>query len=267
MNLDLDGASRLHFVIGDPIAQVKSPGGVTEMLQARGLNALCIPGHVAPRDLETFWAGARTLQNLDGVIITVPHKIAAVAMADRLSERAAFLGAVNTLRRTATGWEGDMFDGLGHVAALQKAGCVLEGRRALLAGAGGAGSAIAHALVLAGVAELAIHETDAARREALIARLASLGRAKVTAGSADPTGFDVVVNATPAGMKEGDAPPFDGDRLTENMFIGEVITKPAVSPLVARARQIGCGAITGIDMFVEVRDLMVDFLCASEDAA
>jgi shikimate dehydrogenase len=259
--MELNGALRLHFVIGDPIAQVKSPGGVTEMLQARGLNAICIPGRVASSDLETFWSGARTLENLDGVIITVPHKMAAIAMADRLSERASFLGAVNTLRRTETGWEGDMFDGIGHVAALRKAGCVLEGKRALLAGAGGAGSAIAHALVLAGISELAIHEMDAARRGSLIERLSSLGLAKITAGSADPSGFDVVVNATPAGMKEDDPLPFDADKLTSDMFIGEVITKPAISPLVARARAIGCNAITGTDMFVEVRDLMVDYLC------
>ncbi|MGV8939287.1 MAG: shikimate dehydrogenase family protein [Allorhizobium sp.] len=264
MDLALDGATRLHFVIGDPIAQVKSPGGVTEMLQARGYNAACIPGHVAPEDLAAFWAGMVRLQNLDGIIITVPHKIAAVTMADRLSERAAFLGAVNTLRRTDTGWEGDMFDGLGHVAALQKAGCVLQGKRALLAGAGGAGSAIAHALVLGGVAELAIHEMDELRRQSLMTRLASLDLARISAGSADPTGFDVVVNATPAGMKAGDPLPFDGNKLTADMFIGEVITKPEISPLVVRAREIGCGAVTGIDMFVEVRDLMVDYLCAKK---
>lgn len=262
MNLELDGASHLHFVIGDPIAQVKSPAGVSELLQARGHNALCIPGHVAQQDLETLWAGLRTLKNLDGVIITVPHKIAAVKMAHTLSERATFLNAVNTLRRTESGWEGDMFDGLGHVSALKKAGCVLEGKRAIIAGAGGAGSAIAHALVLADVSELAIHEMDETRRTALIDRLSSLGKAKVFAGSADPTGFDVVVNATPSGMKDGDPLPFDGDKLTLNMFIGEVITKPAVSPLVERARSIGCGTITGVDMFVEVRDLMVDYLCA-----
>lgn len=261
MDLELNGASRLHFVIGDPIAQVKSPAGVSEMLQARGANAICIPGHVAPRDLDVFWSGLRKLQNLDGVIITVPHKMAAIAMADQLSERAAFLGAVNTLRRTPAGWEGDMFDGLGHVSALRKAGCVLEGKRAILAGAGGAGSAIAHALVLAGVSELAIHEMDDRRRDALIERLSSLGKARVFAGSADPSGFDVVVNATPAGMRDGDPLPFDGEKLTPGMFIGEVITQPVVSPLVARARALGCGAITGADMFVEVRDLMVDFLC------
>ncbi|MGW9231775.1 shikimate dehydrogenase family protein [Pseudorhizobium sp. NPDC055634] len=263
MTVRLDGATRLHFVIGDPIAQVKSPGGVTDLLQGGGLNAVCIPGHVAPQDLRIFWEGIVRLQNLDGVIITVPHKIAALDIVDHLSDRAAFLGAVNTLRRTPSGWEGDMFDGLGHVAALKKAGCVLAGKRALIAGAGGAGSAIAHALVLAGVSELAIQEMDEARRESLIERLASLNLARISSGSADPTGFDVVVNATPMGMMEGDPLPFDVEKLTPQMFIGEVITQPAVSPLVVRAREIGCQAITGIDMFVEVRDLMVDFLCAA----
>jgi Shikimate 5-dehydrogenase len=261
VSIKLNGATQLCFVIGDPIAQVKSPAGVTEMLQDSGLNVICIPGHVAPHDLKTFWEGMVRLQNLSGIIVTVPHKIAAVGMADRLSDRAAFLGAVNTLRRTPTGWEGDMFDGLGHVAALEKAGCVLKGKRALLAGAGGAGSAIAHALVLAGVSELAIHEMDAARRESLVGRLASLGLSRIGEGSDDPSGFDVVVNATPMGMRDGDALPFDGDKLTPDMFVGEVITQPAVSPLVAKAREIGCGTITGIDMFAEVRDLMVDFLC------
>nr|WP_262913762.1 shikimate dehydrogenase [Rhizobium halophilum] len=257
----MDGATQLCFIVGDPIAQVKSPAGVTEMLQARGINAVCVPGHVAPQDLDRFWDGMLRLQNLTGVIITVPHKIAAVEMVDKLSDRAAFLGAVNTIRRTPEGWEGDMVDGLGHVAALQKAGCVLEGKRALVAGAGGAGSAIAHALVLAGVSTLAIHETDVARRESLVTRLTSLGLAQISAGSADPSGFDVVVNATPLGMREGDALPYDYEKLTPDMFIGEVITQPAVSPLVCRASEIGCRAITGIDMFVEVRDLMVDFLC------
>ena len=259
--MELNGESRLHFVIGDPIGQVKSPAGVTEMLQERGFNALCIPGHVAPGDLTAFWKGVRTLKNLDGLIITVPHKIAAIEMADRLSSRAAFLGVVNTLRRTEIGWEGDMFDGLGHVAALRKAGCVLKGRRALLAGAGGAGSAIAHALVLEGVSQLSIHDPDATRRTGLIERLASLGKARITNGSADPTGYDVVVNATPLGMKEGDSLPFDVDKLQPGMFLGDVITRPAISPLVARARAVGCQAITGTDMFFEVRDLMVDFLC------
>jgi len=262
MALELNGALRLHMVIGDPIAQVKSPQGVTEMLQSRGHNAICIPGHVQPEDLLSFWRGILTLQNLDGVIVTVPHKIAATAMADRLSETAAFLGSVNTLRRTATGWEGAMFDGIGHVAALRKAGCKLEGKRVLLAGAGGAGGAIAYALVQSGISELAIHEMDETRRDNLIDRLSSLGLAKITAGTSDPTGFDVIVNATPAGMKDGDALPFDGEKLTSEMFVGEVITKPAISPLVARAREIGCGTITGADMFVEVRDLMVEFLCA-----
>ncbi|MGK6316684.1 hypothetical protein [Neorhizobium sp. DT-125] len=78
---DLDGATRLNFIIGDPIAHVKSPSGVTDMLRARGRNSICIPGHVAMEDLETFWRGMLTLKNLDRIIITLPHRLAAFSIA------------------------------------------------------------------------------------------------------------------------------------------------------------------------------------------
>ena len=149
------GATRVHLIVGDPIAQVKSPFGVTQAFEAAGRDAICVPAHVPPAALEAWWAGARRAQNLDGLIVTVPHKFACTAFCDQLSERAAFLGAVNTVRRNAQGqWEGDMFDGLGYVRALEKNGCQPRGLRALLVGAGGAGSAIAHSLVQAGVSRM-----------------------------------------------------------------------------------------------------------------
>ena len=79
-------------------------------------------------------------------------------------------------------------------------------------------------------------------------------------GTADPTGFDVVVNASPVGMREGDPLPVEVARLTPAMFVGCVITAPAVTPLIAAARERGCGTVTGSEMFARVRDLMVDFL-------
>jgi shikimate dehydrogenase len=130
----------------------------------------------------------------------------------------------------------------------------------LLVGAGGAGSAIAHALVMAGVSELAIHDEDNTRRQTLVNRLAGLGRCPVHDGSPDPSGFDVVLNATPVGMKDGDPYPLDVSRLNGQMFVGCVITQPAVPPLIAHARSLGCATMTGADMFARVRDLMVDFL-------
>ncbi len=257
----LNGATRVHFIVGDPIAQVKSPAGVTQAYADRGHNAVVVPAHVSPPNLAAWHAGVSLTQNVDGIIVTVPHKFACFDLCATASERATFLHTVNTMRRNADGtWHGDMFDGLGFVEAMRDKGCELAGKRALLIGAGGAGSAIAHALVLSGVDTLAIHDESDDRRTTLVDRLAGLNKSRVIHGSNDPTGFDIVLNATPMGMKEGDPFPADPAKLTANMFVGCVITAPAISPLVAAARAIGCLTSTGADMFGRVRDLMVEFL-------
>lgn len=261
MSDTLNGATRVHFIVGDPIAQVKSPAGVTQAFADNGRNAICIPAHVAPVDLAAWAGGVSKAQNADGIIVTVPHKFACRDLCTTVSDRAAFLGAVNTMRRNPDGsWHGDMFDGLGYVEAMRAKGCEPRGRRALLVGAGGAGSAIAHALVVAGVSELAIHDADVVRRDGLVQRLAGLGLGAVRAGTADPAGFEIAINATPIGMKATDAYPMDVRSLVSTMFVGCVITAPAVPPLIQAARDAGCATMTGADMFARVRDLMVSFL-------
>ena len=261
MSEHLNGATRVHFIVGDPIAQVKSPAGVTQAYHDRGHNAFVMPAHVSPAKLADWVAGVSMAQNVDGIIVTVPHKFACHDLCATTSDRAAFLHTVNTMRRNPDGsWHGDMFDGLGFVSALQDNGYQPEGQKALLVGAGGAGSAIAHALVMAGVRELAIFDADAVRRTTLIDRLAGLGRCAVTHGSGDPTGFDLVLNATPVGMQANDPFPLDAEKITSSMFVGCVITAPAITPLIAAARAKGCGTMTGAHMFARVRDLMVDFL-------
>ena len=257
----LNGATRVHFIVGDPIAQVKSPSGVTQAFESHGRNAICVPAHVAPADLAAWKEGVSLSKSVDGIIVTVPHKFACFELCATASERATFLRTVNTMRRNPDGsWHGDMFDGLGFVEAMRAKGCEPQGKKALLVGAGGAGSAIAHALVLAGVRELAIHDPDTTRRDTLIARLASLGLGAVVAGSPDPSGVDIALNATPIGMKDGDPYPIDASQFTPAMFVGCVITAPAITPMIAAARETGCNTMTGADMFGRVRDLMVNFL-------
>mgnify|MGYP006174348773 FL=1 len=261
MHQTLSGASRIHFIVGDPIAQVKSPAGVTQAFAEHGRNAICVPAHVSPAHLADWVRGASLAQNVDGIIVTVPHKFACTDLCATTSERAAFLHTVNTMRRNADGsWHGDMFDGLGFVTAMQDNGGQPAGKKALLVGAGGAGSAIAHALVMAGVSELAIFDPDDQRRTALVERLAGLKQCPVSHGSADPTGFDIVINATPVGMKESDPYPLQVEKLDASMFCGCVITAPAITPFIAAAREKGCATMTGAHMFARVRDLMVDFL-------
>ncbi len=264
MSPALNGATRLYFIVGDPIAQVKSPAGVTEAFAAQGRNAVCVPAHVAPEHLAAWLAGTSLAQNVDGIIVTVPHKFAACALCETTTPRAALLQAANVLRRRpGGGWHGDMVDGIGFVQAMRAQGCEPRARRALLVGAGGAGSAIAQALAEAGVAELAVHDADTARRDALLQRVAGQGPGRVAAAvGADPAGFDIAVNATPAGMQAGDPLPIDPTRLAPGTFVGCAITAPAVTPLIAAARAAGCATLTGTEMFACVRDRMVEFLLA-----
>jgi len=262
LDAGLSGATRVYFIVGDPIAQVRSPSGVTAAMRAAGRDAIVIPAHVAPADLGAFFAGITPMQNVDGIIITVPHKFSATQFCRTLTGESSFLSATNMLKRNADGtWHGGMSDGVGMVAALADAGCEPNGKRALLIGAGGAGSAIGHALIEAGVASLAIRDFDAARTGALASRLSSLGRGAVgIADDARAETYDIVVNASPAGMRAGDPLPIDVSRLAPATFVGDVVTKPALTPFIEAARARGCPTVTGTQMFGRVCDAIVDYL-------
>jgi shikimate dehydrogenase len=259
------GATRLYVIVGDPIAQVRSPAGVSAEFVARGHDGILVPVQVATADLPEFLSVASRLKNLDGIVVTIPHKFACYRACASATERAHFLRTVNLMRRRADGsWHGDMVDGLGFVGAARAKGIDPRGMRALLVGAGGAGSAIALALVEAGVRELAVHDSSVERRDTLIHQLNGLGKERARAGTADPSGFDFVANATPAGMRDGDPLPVDVTRLAPSAYCGCVITKPEVSPFVAEARKLGCVTATGTDMYQQHQGIMVDFLLGTD---
>ena len=260
MDIQLNGSTRLYFVVGHPIKQVKSPAGVTQELIEKGLNALVSPADVVPEHFPAFVENTKNMINTDGLIVTVPHKITALACCDKVTDRAKFIGAVNTIRRCESGWEGDMLDGTGMVQAIKSKNIELENKRAILAGAGGAGKAIAYELLISGVAELAIFDLDAARQQQLVKHLNALGQGKVVAHDNDPSGFDVVVNATPMGMNGDPSAAFQLDKLTAEMSVADVVTSPENTPFVCQALELGCTTVKGTDMFEKVRDLMIDYL-------
>jgi hypothetical protein len=136
----LSGETLVVPIVGDPIAQVKSPDGVTRALVARGRNAIVVPMHVLPDDLDAVVRGLGPVRSIAGLIATVPHKFGLAAHCATLTDRAAFLGSVNVARRNADGiWHGDQIDGAAFVAACRANGARLDGARALQVGAGGAG--------------------------------------------------------------------------------------------------------------------------------
>jgi shikimate dehydrogenase len=259
------GATRLYVIVGDPIAQVRSPEGVSTEFAARGHDGMLVPVQVSVADLPDFLSLATRLKNLDGIVVTIPHKFACYQACASATERAHFLRTVNLMRRRPDGgWHGDMVDGLGFVGAARGKGIDPRGMRALLVGAGGAGSAIALELIEAGVNELAIHDSSVERRDRLIGQLNRLGKGRALAGSADPSGFDFVANATPAGMKDSDPLPVDVARLAPSAYCGCVITRPEISPFIAEARKIGCVTATGTDMYQQHQSIMVDFLLGTD---
>ena len=256
----LNGATRIHVTIGDPIAQVKSPAGITQGFEMRGHDAVMIPLRVKPADVEDFFALAKKLPTLDGIVITVPHKPVAFRHCDALSERAKVLEVCNVMRREKDGsWRGDMTDGGGFVDALKRNDFNPKGKRALQVGAGGAGSAIALALAMEGVS-VTLADLDTAKRDALIARLGCHGHQITPVDKPDPAGFDLIVNATPAGMKAGDPLPIDASRIDSKQFVADVITMPMITPLLQAALQKGCHIQNGVQMFEAQVDFITEYL-------
>jgi shikimate dehydrogenase len=257
----LGGATRLYPIVGDPINYVESPVRLTRTFEEREHNGICIPMHVTSEVLDVVMAGLSATSNVDGILVTMPHKFAAFALCATSSERARLLGVVSVMRRNPDRtWHGDMLDGLAFVKAQRDHGAHIEGARALLVGAGGAGRAIAVALLEAGVRELIVHDAVAGQVDDLLDLIGDLGGNQVKAGPPDPTGCDLVFNATPLGMEEGDPLPVDAALLNSSMFIGDVIAGHGVTPFVWAAKDAGCNTTGGGDMVDAVQDLMADFM-------
>jgi len=249
----IDGAARLYAILGDPIGHVRSVVGWNSYFARAGRNAVMLPLHVGAGDLAPVVEALRRMRNLDGFVLTMPHKQAVLALIDEALPMARRIGAVNTVRRTASGgFEGDMFDGIGFVEGLRALGHAVEGRRATQLGAGGAGRAIAFGLAEAGLGALRIGDADAARARALAADLRAAYpalAADAADDAADPGGFDLVVNATPVGMKDDDAPAFAVDRLRPAQVVCDVIPNPEITALLRAAQGAGCPIVTGKAMF------------------
>ena len=99
----VSGRTRVYGIVGDPIEQVRSPEMITAEFVRRGIDALMIPVHVGPGDFETCVAQLKRVQNLDGLVFTIPYKRAAVALADDVGIHAQTIGAINALARRSHG--------------------------------------------------------------------------------------------------------------------------------------------------------------------
>jgi shikimate dehydrogenase len=255
------GSTGLIAHIGYPTDSFKSPMIYNPHFQRAGIYAGVVPMGCKPEHYAALLKSIFTLTNIRGALITMPHKVATLALVDEASPAAKIAGACNAVRRAADGrLQGDMFDGEGFVRGVRRNGGRVEGARALVVGCGGVGSAIAASLAGAGAAALSLYDERTEAAAALAQRLAQCHpKLKIATGGKDPAGHDLVVNATPLGMKEGDPLPVDVARIAPEAYVGEVVMKQEMTAFLKAAQARGCRYQVGIDMLFEQIPAYLEF--------
>jgi len=257
----INGNTTLIAHIGYPTEAFKAPMIYNPWFEQAGIDAVVVPMGVRPEDYPQVLKSLFMLTNIRGALITMPHKVSTVALLDEVTPTVKIAGACNAILRRPDGrLLGDLFDGTGFVRGVQRKGRKLVGARALVVGSGGVGSAIAASLAGAGIAAIGLYDARPATAQALGARLrAHYPSLQVHTGSNDPAGYDLVVNATPMGMNEGDPLPMDVSRLAPSTFVGEVVMKKEMTAFLSAAQARGCAVQVGSDMLFEQIPAYLEF--------
>ena len=261
INSPITGTTRLYVVVGDPIEQVQAPTLMNEIFARTGTDAVLAPMWVTAANFAELLSGLRRARNLDGVLVTIPHKAAAARLADVLGPMAALTGVANAMRRDSQGrWVAESFDGAGFVRGLASQGHEPRGKRVSLVGAGGAGTAIAAALLAAGAAHLYICDLDSRRLADLLERLRRRWPG-LASGCDGPelAQADIIVNATPLGLRPDDPLPFPPAALRSGCVVADIIMKPAETALLRTAAGAGHQIHHGIHMLREQLGLYSEF--------
>ena len=257
----INGDTELIAHIGFPTHAFKAPMIYNPWFEKAGVNAIVVPMGCQAQDYPDFLRSVFKLSNIRGALITMPHKVTTVGLLDEVLPTAAIAGACNAVKRLPNGrLQGDMFDGEGFVRGVLRKGLVLKGARALVVGCGGVGCAIAASLAAAGVLEMDLFDVHESSANGLAQRLLQhYPNMTVRTGRKDPAGFDLVVNATPMGMNEGDDMPMDVSRLEARTFVGEVVMKTEMTAFLAAAHARGCRVQVGTDMLFEQIPAYLEF--------
>jgi shikimate dehydrogenase len=258
----IDGRTRLVAHIGYPTDAFKSSMIYNPFFAARKINAAVVPMGCKAEDYATFLKMVFRLSHVCGALITMPHKVATLALVDEASVSARIAGACNAVKVGEQGQLiGDMFDGEGFARGVQRKGRRIAGANAFVAGCGGVGSAIAASLAKAGISRLGLYDVSAPAMNELCKRLRShYPNLEIIAGSAEPAGYDIVVNATPVGMNKDDPLPMKMDGILPSVFVGEVVMREEITPFLAAARAKGCDYQVGTDMLFEQIPAYLEFL-------
>ncbi len=257
----LSGKTTLIAHLGYPTEAFKAPLIYNPWFEKKGIDAMVVPMGVKAEDYPVSLRQIFKFSNVLGALVTMPHKVSTVGLADEVSVTARIAGAANALLKRPDGTLlADQFDGAGFARGVARKGFKTKGSRILVVGTGGVGSPIAASLAADGAASISLFDLNTASAEGLASRLKTYyPDMEVAVTSNDPAGYDLVVNATPLGMKPDDPLPFDVTRLAPTTFVGEVVMKQEITPMLKAAIERGCKYQVGTDMLFEMIPAYLEF--------
>ncbi|MCX7793234.1 MAG: shikimate dehydrogenase [Thermodesulfovibrionales bacterium] len=242
--MTITGKTKITGLIGYPVEHSLSPLMHNRAFHTLGLDYCYVTFPVEPSRLEDAVKGIRAL-GLKGVNVTVPHKEAVIKFLDSIDDEAAEIGAVNTIVNKEGLLLGYNTDGKGFMASLNENFVTVKGRRVFLVGAGGAAKAVAYYLSKE-AEEVLVYDIDTRKAEALAEGLKK--NVKVSENNSAIKDADIIINATPLGLKPDDPAPVETSLLRKGQVVCDLIYKK--TKLLKEAELRGCLAIDGLGMLL-----------------
>lgn len=252
--MEISGRTKLICIFGDPVEHSLSPAMHNAAFKKMKLDYAYVAFHVKPRGLGKAVRALKAL-NFAGANITVPHKERVMQYLDEIDEDAQKLGAVNTIVNRDGRLIGYNTDGRGFVKSLnEEAGFDPAKKKVYMCGAGGAARGIGYALAKAGVGRLYLYDVDGPKLDRMTMDINNIaGRLFVRPAIMDPDfirSCDLVINATPLGMKETDPLPLARECFRPGQVFYDIIYNPAKTKCVKVAEGAGAKAVNGLGMLL-----------------
>ncbi len=255
----LNGETLVYGIIGYPVKHSKSPTFQTAAFQKLGINAVYVPFHVKPEDLQKAVDGIRAL-SIKGVNVTVPHKEEVIKYVNEISEEVKYIGAANTIENIDGYLKAYNTDAYGFIRGLkellQQVNKQIPELSFLVLGAGGASRAIIYGLVKEGAKKIYLANRTLEKAEKIISDFKQLNRfleeiiepVKLHEVENYLDKVDVIVNTTSVGLHPEDKPLFDYEKIMKRHIIVDIIYKK--TPLIKKAEEKGCLWQDGLPMLL-----------------
>lgn len=245
--MKLSGTTKITGLFGYPVEHTLSPAMHNAAFEALGIDYCYVAFPVHPDYLKDAVRSIRAL-NLSGVNVTIPHKETVIPFLDEVDEEASFIGAVNTIVNSQGSLIGYNTDGRGFIQSLSESGILIEGKVVLVLGAGGASRAISY-YVSQKATELILFDIDTGKTKKLMHDLKKI-RDNISSVENIVTAerYDIIINATPLGLKNEDPLPLHTSLLNPNQTVCDLIYQK--TQLLEDASQKGCATLNGLGMLL-----------------